>query len=63
MAERRRLALEDALEENQQLSQRIVKLEEEKRVYKEMLDESRALIDTLKVTLEMKIHINHQIIH
>ncbi|XP_076654650.1 geminin DNA replication inhibitor isoform X2 [Halictus rubicundus] len=48
LAERRRIALEDALEENKELSDRAEKLEEENRVYKEMLDESRALIEVLQ---------------
>ncbi|KAJ8679519.1 hypothetical protein QAD02_015306 [Eretmocerus hayati] len=41
LAERRGVALQDALEENQRLSERI-------KVYKEMLEESRALVDVLK---------------
>jgi len=41
LAERRRIALHDALEENQMLSEQL-------KVYKEMLDESRALVEVLK---------------
>ncbi|XP_057320868.1 geminin [Microplitis mediator] len=48
LAERRRIALDDALEENQELTQRIAKLEEEKKIYKEMLDETRALVEVLQ---------------
>ncbi|XP_076627595.1 geminin DNA replication inhibitor isoform X1 [Colletes latitarsis] len=48
LAERRRIALEDALEENKELFDRIEKLEEENHVYKEMLDESRALVEVLQ---------------
>ncbi|XP_076277861.1 geminin DNA replication inhibitor isoform X2 [Lasioglossum baleicum] len=48
LAERRRIALQDALEENKELSDHVEKLEEENRVYKEMLDESRALIEVLQ---------------
>ena len=49
LAERRRIALDDALEENKELSERIERLEEEKRTYKEMLDETRALVEVLQV--------------
>ncbi|XP_015520387.1 geminin isoform X1 [Neodiprion pinetum] len=48
LAERRRIALEDALEENSALTERIVKLEEENRVCNEMLDETRALVEVLQ---------------
>ncbi|XP_076233199.1 geminin DNA replication inhibitor isoform X2 [Calliopsis andreniformis] len=48
LAERRRIALEDALEENKELSERVERLEEENRIYKEMLDESRALVEVLQ---------------
>ncbi|XP_058806228.1 uncharacterized protein LOC131672783 isoform X2 [Phymastichus coffea] len=41
LAERRRVALQDALEENQILSDQL-------KVYKEMLDESRALVEVLQ---------------
>ncbi|XP_031844661.1 geminin DNA replication inhibitor isoform X2 [Nomia melanderi] len=51
LAERRRIALEDALEENKELSDRVESLEEENRVYKEMLDESRALVEVLQEML------------
>lgn len=50
LAERRRIALEDALEENSVLNERIAKLEEENRVCKEMLDETRALVEVLQVS-------------
>lgn len=49
LAERRRIALEDALEDNRELVERIETLEEENRIYKEMLDESRALVEVLQV--------------
>ncbi|CAD6230966.1 GSCOCG00006900001-RA-CDS [Cotesia congregata] len=48
LAERRRIALDDALEENKALTQRVAKLEEEKKIYKEMLDETRALVEVLQ---------------
>ncbi|XP_076183428.1 geminin DNA replication inhibitor isoform X2 [Ptiloglossa arizonensis] len=48
LAERRRIALDDALEENKELSDRVEKLEEENCIYKEMLDESRALVEVLQ---------------
>ncbi|XP_053988010.1 geminin isoform X2 [Hylaeus anthracinus] len=51
LAERRRIALDDALEENKELSDRVEKLEEENRIYKEMLDESRALVEVLQEML------------
>ncbi|XP_011642715.1 uncharacterized protein LOC105430731 [Pogonomyrmex barbatus] len=47
-AERRRIALKDALEENKELVTRLEKLEEENRLYKEMLDETRALVEVLQ---------------
>lgn len=52
LAERRRIALQDALEENKELSERVDSLEEENRIYKEMLDESRALVEVLQVSVK-----------
>lgn len=49
LAERRRMALEDALEDNKELTERVEKLEEENRIYKEMLEESRSLVEVLQV--------------
>lgn len=43
------MALKDALEENKELAKRIEKLEEENRIYKEMLTETRALVEVLQV--------------
>ncbi|XP_015595759.1 geminin isoform X2 [Cephus cinctus] len=48
LAERRRIALDDALEENKELTERVQKLEEENRICKEMLDETRALVEVLQ---------------
>ncbi|KAG7208712.1 hypothetical protein KM043_014914 [Ampulex compressa] len=48
LAERRRIALEDALDENRELNERVAKLEEENRICKEMLDETRALVEVLQ---------------
>ncbi|CAD1480019.1 unnamed protein product, partial [Heterotrigona itama] len=48
LAERRRIALQDALEDNKELTERVEKLEEENRIYKEMLDESRSLVEILQ---------------
>ncbi|KAK0078612.1 hypothetical protein PV325_002306 [Microctonus aethiopoides] len=48
LAERRRIALDDALEENKELNERVVKLEEENRICKDMLDETRALVEVLQ---------------
>ncbi|XP_012225387.1 geminin [Linepithema humile] len=52
LAERRRVALKDALEENKILSQRIEKLEEENRIQKEMLSETRALVEVLREAMD-----------
>lgn len=49
LAERRRVALMDTLEQNKILRQRIEKLKEENREYKEMLDETKTLIEVLQV--------------
>ncbi|KAK1133884.1 hypothetical protein K0M31_011670 [Melipona bicolor] len=51
LAERRRIALEDALEDNKELIERVEKLEEENHIYKEMLDESRTLVEVLQEML------------
>lgn len=51
LAERRRIALKDALEENKILSKRVEKLEEENRIQKEMLNETRALVEVLRVNI------------
>ncbi|KAL6449065.1 hypothetical protein ACFW04_000641 [Cataglyphis niger] len=48
LSERRRIALKDALEKNEELVEYVEKLEEENRVYKEMLNETRALVDVLQ---------------
>ncbi|CAL1684840.1 unnamed protein product [Lasius platythorax] len=52
LAERRKMVLVDTLEENKKLLQRIEKLEEENRIYKEMLDETRTLIEVLQEEIE-----------
>lgn len=49
LAERRRIALKDALEKNKELVQCVEKLEEENRIYKDMLSETRALVEVLQV--------------
>jgi uncharacterized protein with NRDE domain len=56
LAEKRRIALKDALEENKKLSekkkelvQRVEELEEENRICKEMLDETKVLVEVLQV--------------
>lgn len=48
LAERRRIALDDTLEDNKELTERVAKLEEENRICKEMLDETRALVEVLQ---------------
>ncbi|XP_046830253.1 geminin-like isoform X1 [Vespa crabro] len=52
LAERRRIALDDALEENKELHERVSKLQEENRLCKEMLDETRALVEVLQEMIE-----------
>lgn len=56
MAEKRRKALKDTLDENKRLSQaneelaqRVEQLEEENRICKEMLDETKVLVEVLQV--------------
>ncbi|KAF7989004.1 hypothetical protein HCN44_007314 [Aphidius gifuensis] len=51
LAEKRRIALDNALEEKHILHDKIKQLEEENRSYKEMLDESRALVEVLQEML------------
>jgi len=58
LAEKRRIALKDALEENKrlvekkkELTQRVEELEEENRICKEMLDETKVLVEVLQVIL------------
>ncbi|XP_050459247.1 geminin-like [Cataglyphis hispanica] len=59
LAERRRKVLVDTLEENKNLHQRIVKLEEENRIYKEMLDETRTLIEVLQEEINDRNDVNN----
>ncbi|XP_075220873.1 geminin DNA replication inhibitor [Lycorma delicatula] len=47
VAERRRVALESALQENRELSERITLLEEENEQCKQLLEESKFLLKTL----------------
>ncbi|KAL6447825.1 hypothetical protein ACFW04_000149 [Cataglyphis niger] len=58
LAERRRKVLVNTLEENKNLHQRIEKLEEENRIYKEMLDETRTLIEVLQEEINDRNDIN-----
>lgn len=51
LAERRRVALDAALKENEELHQRIALLEEENAQCKLLLDETRHLVETLTVIL------------
>lgn len=48
LAEKRRVALENALEENEDLHHKIRNLEKENKSYKEMLDASNALVEVLQ---------------
>jgi hypothetical protein len=50
LAEKRRIALEECLQENKTLHERVQLLEEEKQVTEQMLEESRNLVDVLKVS-------------
>ncbi|XP_011259001.1 geminin [Camponotus floridanus] len=59
LAERRRVALADTLGENKTLRQCIEKLKEENREYKEMLDETKTLIEVLQEEIETKDDINN----
>ncbi|XP_011701810.1 PREDICTED: uncharacterized protein LOC105458304 isoform X2 [Wasmannia auropunctata] len=52
LAERRQMALVGTLEENKKLVQDIERLEEENRVYKEMLDETKLLVEVLQEQIE-----------
>lgn len=52
LAERRRLALDKALRENQALHEKIELLEAENRQYKTLLEESQALVDVLNVSIK-----------
>lgn len=47
VAERRRIALEETLEENRLLHERIEELEEENRISKQMLEETKSLVEVL----------------
>jgi len=55
LAERRRAALVNALEKNEKLIQDIEKLKAENRVYKEMVDETKLLVEVLQVILPVII--------
>ncbi|RZF34355.1 hypothetical protein LSTR_LSTR008894 [Laodelphax striatellus] len=52
LAERRRVACEKLLEENRMLSERVALLEEENQQCKVLLEESKAVIDTLNEILK-----------
>ncbi|XP_043499171.1 geminin-like isoform X2 [Polistes fuscatus] len=52
LAERRRIALHDALDENKILHDRIATLQEENRLCNEMLNETRALVEVLQEMIE-----------
>lgn len=52
LAERRRLALEESLTENQELYEKVAALEEELNVSKEMLQEARNLVEVLTELLQ-----------
>ncbi|XP_077289011.1 geminin DNA replication inhibitor [Arctopsyche grandis] len=47
VAERRRVTLEEALEENQKLHEKLEKLEKETELLREMVDESKSIVDVL----------------
>ncbi|XP_029164389.1 geminin-like [Nylanderia fulva] len=52
LAEKRRMALVNTLEENKTLSQRIEKLKEDNHIYREMLEEAKTLIEVLQEEIE-----------
>lgn len=52
LAEKRRVALEESLTENQELYERIASLETELNDSKAMLEEARALVETLTEMLQ-----------
>lgn len=52
LAERRRLALEESLAENQELYEKVSSLEEELNLSKEMLQEARNLVEVLTELLQ-----------
>lgn len=52
LAERRRLALEESLTENQELYEKVASLEEELSLSKEMLQEARNLVEVLTEMLQ-----------
>ncbi|GAB0097060.1 hypothetical protein DMENIID0001_126530 [Sergentomyia squamirostris] len=54
LAEKRRLALEDALKENECLHQRIQNLEEELKISREMLAESKEMLSVMEEILADK---------
>ncbi|KAK4874272.1 hypothetical protein RN001_013632 [Aquatica leii] len=51
LAEKRGETLNDSLQENERLKEQIESLEEEKRIYKEMLEESKHLVAVLQEML------------
>ncbi|EZA56945.1 hypothetical protein X777_02796, partial [Ooceraea biroi] len=51
LAERRRIALENTLTENKRLEQYVESLEEKLHVYKEMLEETKVVVEVLQVML------------
>jgi geminin len=60
LAEKRRLALEESLTENQELYERIASLEDELNQSKSMLAESKSLIEVLTEMLEEKDNENDE---
>ncbi|XP_008483508.1 geminin [Diaphorina citri] len=55
LAERRRVALEEALKENEALHNKVKLLEEENAVVKEMMKEATELVQTLTEIVEEKV--------
>lgn len=61
IAERRRIALDESLEENRRLHEENESLKEENRLCKDMLEESKSLVEVLTVcefTLNIKLKTN-----
>ncbi|XP_011334955.1 geminin [Ooceraea biroi] len=59
LAERRRIALENTLTENKRLEQYVESLEEKLHVYKEMLEETKVVVEVLQEMIEDNENVNN----
>lgn len=55
LADKRAEQLNDSLQENEHLKEKVEALEEENRICKELLEESKALVEVLQVRILLKI--------